>query len=81
VDAQGKKQEALEIRSEYLMLDDRRQVLETHLPVFLKKGANEISAERLRALQLDGKLELEGRVRGTLGPRRNPQGASPGSSG
>jgi hypothetical protein len=51
------------------------------LPVFLKKGANEISAERLRALQLDGKLELEGRVRGTLAPRHNSQGASPGSSG
>ncbi len=81
VDAQGKKQEAFEIRSEYLMLDDRRQVLETHLPVTLKKGATEISAERLRALQLDGKLELEGRVRGTLAPRRNSQGASPGSSG
>ncbi len=81
VDARGRPQEALEIRSEYLMLDDRRQVLETHLPVTLKRGADEIRADRLRAMQLDGKLELEGRVRGTLAPRRNAQSASPGRSG
>ncbi len=77
---QGKKQEALEIRSEYLMLDDRRQVLETHLPVTLTKGADVMSADRLRVLQLDEKLELEGRVRGTLAPRLKAQGANLGVS-
>lgn len=71
VDALGKSQEAFEVRSEYLMLDDRRQMIQTHLPVTLKKGSDQMSAERMTALQLEGQLQLEGRVRGTLAPRRN----------
>lgn len=69
-DAQGKRQEPLDVRSEYLMLDDRRQTVETHLPVTIVRGADQLSAGRLVAQQLDGILQLEGRVHGTLAPRR-----------
>lgn len=72
VDAKGVKQDMFEIRSDYLLLDDQRQAMESHLPVTVKRGSDEMSAERMTALQLDGKLQLEGRVRGTLAPRRNP---------
>lgn len=74
-DAQGKKQDPLEVRSDYLMLDDRRQIVETHLPVTIVRGTDQLSAGRLVAQQLDGTLQLEGRVHGTLAPRRT-QGAS-----
>ncbi len=75
IDAQGKKQDPLDVRSEYLMLDDRRQTVETHLPVTIVRGADQLSAGRLLAQQLDGVLQLEGRVQGTLAPRRT-SGAS-----
>lgn len=73
-DAQGKTQDALEVRSDYLMLDDLRQTVETHLPVAIVRGSDQLSANRLRAQQLDGTLLLEGRVQGTLAPRRTPGG-------
>ena len=63
------------MRSDYLMLDNRRQIVETHQPVAIVRGADQLSADRLTAQQLDGTLQLEGRVHGTLAPRRS-QGAS-----
>ncbi len=69
-DAQGKKQDPLDVRSDYLMLDDLRQTVETHLPVTIVRGSDRLSANRLSAQQLDGTLQLEGRVQGTLAPRR-----------
>jgi len=73
VDERGQKREGREIRSEYLLLDDHRQALETHLPVTLSRGADVFSAERLQALQKENRVQLEGRVRGVLMPRPAPQ--------
>jgi lipopolysaccharide export system protein LptC len=64
----GEMSKALEIRSDYLLLDDDRQALETDRPVVIAQGQDRFSAERMLALQKDGKLELDGRVRGTLVP-------------
>jgi lipopolysaccharide export system protein LptC len=74
-DAQGKKQDAMDVRSDYLLLDDLRQTVETHLPVTIVKGSDRLSANRLSARPFDGTLQLEGRVQGTLAPRRT-QGAT-----
>ena len=64
----GELSKALEIRSDYLLLDDHRHAVETNRPVTLTQGQDRFSAERMLALQKEGKLELDGRVRGTLVP-------------
>ena len=64
----GTMKKAFEIRSDYLLLDDDRHALETNRPVTINQGQDRFSAERMLALQQDGKLELDGRVRGTLVP-------------
>ena len=68
----GVPSKAFEIRSEYLLLDDDRHALETNQPVVITQGQDRFSAERMLALQQDGKLELNGRVRGTLMPPVKP---------
>jgi lipopolysaccharide export system protein LptC len=73
-DAQGKSQDPMDVRSDYLQIDDRSQTVETHMPVTIVRGGDQLSAGRLQAQQLDGTLKLEGRVHGTLVPRR-AQGA------
>lgn len=72
VDQTGQKREGREIKSEYLLLDDRRQTLETHLPVTMSRGADVFRAEKMQALQQENRVQLEGRVRGTLMPRPAP---------
>jgi lipopolysaccharide export system protein LptC len=64
----GAMNKAFEIRSDYLLLDDERHALETNRPVTITQGQDRFSAGRMLALQRDGKLELVGRVRGTLMP-------------
>jgi lipopolysaccharide export system protein LptC len=64
----GTMNKAFEIRSDYLLLDDHRHAVETNRPVTLTQGQDRFSAERMLALQKEGKLELDGRVRGTLVP-------------
>lgn len=69
--ADGTVSKPLEIRSEYLLLDDERQALETHQPVVIMQDQDQFKAEHMLALQQDGKLTLDGNVRGTLMPRVN----------
>jgi lipopolysaccharide export system protein LptC len=67
----GTVSKSLEVRSEYLLLDDERHALQTDRPVVIKQDQDQFSAEHMLALQQDEKLTLEGRVRGTLMPRAN----------
>lgn len=67
----GSLSKPFEIRSDYLLLDDDRQALETDRPVVITQDQDRFSAERMLALQQDGKLTLDGKVRGTLMPRPN----------
>jgi lipopolysaccharide export system protein LptC len=59
----------LEIRSEYLLLDDERHALQTDQPVVITQDQDQFKAEHMLALQTDGKLTLDGNVRSTLMPR------------
>jgi lipopolysaccharide export system protein LptC len=66
----GTAKPPMDIRSEYLLLDDNRQLLQTHLPVTIIQGQDQFSAQRMTALQRDGRVQLDGRVRGTLAARQ-----------
>ena len=69
IDALGIKRPVQEVRSQYLLLDEPRQVVQTHLPVTLIRGSDVFKADQMLALQKENRLELAGRVRGTLAPR------------
>jgi lipopolysaccharide export system protein LptC len=69
--ADGTVSKPLEIRSEYLLLDDERHALQTDRPVVITQDQDQFRAEHMLALQQDGKLTLDGHVRGTLMPRAN----------
>jgi lipopolysaccharide export system protein LptC len=68
----GTMNKPLDIRSDYLLLDDERRALQTDRPVVIMQDQDQFQAEHLLALQQDGKLVLEGHVRGTLMPRTKP---------
>ncbi len=67
----GSLSKPFEIRSDYLLLDDDRQALETDRPVVITQDQDRFTAERMLALQQDGKLNLDGKVRGIMMPRPN----------
>ena len=69
IDALGIKRPNQEVRSPYLLLDEPRQTVQTHLPVTLIRGSDVFKADQMLALQKENRLELVGRVRGTLVPR------------
>jgi lipopolysaccharide export system protein LptC len=72
IDKRGEKRQAQEIRSEYLLLDEHRHSVETHLPVTLTRGTDTFSANHMLAFTQSQQLQLDGRVRGTLAPRLAP---------
>lgn len=68
-DARGQKKAVQELRSEYLLIDDRKQTVETQQPVTLVRGSDVFKADRMVASQQENRLQMDGRVRGTLMPR------------
>ena len=68
-DARGQKKAAQELRSEYLLIDDRKQTVETQQPVTLVRSSDVFKADRMVASQQENRLQMDGRVRGTLMPR------------
>lgn len=68
-DARGQKKAAQELRSEYLLIDDRKKTVETQQPVTLVRGNDVFKADRMVASQQENRLQMDGRVRGTLMPR------------
>jgi lipopolysaccharide export system protein LptC len=67
--ADGTLSKPLEIRSEYLLIDDERNALQTDRPVVITQNQDQFKAEHMLALQQDGKLSLNGNVRGIVMPR------------
>ena len=65
----GAPSRPLEISSETLLLDDERQMIEAPQTVLITQGLNRFSADHMVAMQPEGKLQLTGRVHGTLMPR------------
>lgn len=71
VDARGQPQERAEYRSEYLLARLNEETVSSHLPVELvRSGGDRFTADRLHYDQASRTLQLDGRVRGTLVPRR-----------
>lgn len=60
----------LEIRGEFLHVFVQAERIRSHKPVQLRRGDDEFSADRLEYSNLDRVLELSGRVRGVIGPRK-----------
>lgn len=63
-------QPRFELRSEFLHFFVDTDRVQTHLPVQWSRGADRFSADQLRYDNLDQRVELAGRVRGVLQPRR-----------
>ena len=63
-------QPRFELRSEFLHFFVDTDRLQTHLPVELFRGQDRFTADRLAYDNLDRRVELSGRVRGLLQPRR-----------
>lgn len=63
-------QPRFELRSEFLHFFVDTDRLQTHLPVELLRGQDRFTADRLAYDNLDRRVELSGRVRGVLQPRR-----------
>ena len=63
-------QPRFELRSEFLHFFVETDRVQTHLPVELMRGQDRFTADRLAYDNLDQRVELAGRVRGVLQPRR-----------
>jgi lipopolysaccharide export system protein LptC len=60
----------MEIRGEFLHVFVQAEKVKSHKPVQLKRGDDEFHADQLDYSNLDRVLELTGRVRGVIGPRK-----------
>jgi lipopolysaccharide export system protein LptC len=63
-------QPRFELRSDFLHFFVDTDRVQTHLPVELMRGQDRFTADRLMYDNLDQRVELSGRVRGVLQPRR-----------
>ncbi len=63
-------QPRFELRSEFLHFFVDTDRVQTHLPVELLRGQDRFTADRLTYDNLDQRVELSGRVRGVLHPKR-----------
>ena len=70
--ADGRQEQDLEIRGEYLLAERNGERLSSDRPVVLTRGGDQLHADRLDYRNLDRVLQLEGRVRGVLHPRPGP---------
>lgn len=69
VDAQGRRTQAFELRSDYLYIDLEHDHMRTDQAVELVRGADRFTADRLDYDHAQGLTRLTGRVRGQLQPR------------
>ena len=69
-------QPRFELRSEFLHFFVDTDRLQTHFPVELFRGQDRFSADQLNYDNLDQRVELSGRVRGVLQPRRVPSSSA-----
>jgi len=68
-EAKGAAGERLEIRGEFLHVFVQTERIRSNKPVVLKRGNDEFQADSLEYDNLDRQLQLQGRVRGQIGPR------------
>lgn len=74
VRADGLSQPRSELRSEFLDLFTDTEMIKTHLPVELRRGAGDVfTAERMDYDNLSRVMQLQGRVRGVIQPRTKPK--------
>lgn len=69
-DASGKKLPAVQLRSDFLHVFSQTDRVVTHLPVEILRDNDRFTAERMVYDNLDQRLQLQGRVRGLLVPKK-----------
>ncbi|WP_395056341.1 LPS export ABC transporter periplasmic protein LptC [Polaromonas sp.] len=70
VDANGKEIQRLEFRGEFLHVFVNDERVKSHLPVVLKRGADQFEGDTFAYDNLDRVADLKGRVKGVLVPRK-----------
>jgi lipopolysaccharide export system protein LptC len=70
VDSSGKEIQRLEFRGEFLHVFVNDERVKSHLPVVIKRGADEFEGDTFAYDNLDRVADLKGRVKGVLVPRK-----------
>jgi lipopolysaccharide export system protein LptC len=68
----GRARPRLELRSDFLHAVVDTEQVRTHLPVIIRRGADEFSADSMDFDNLNRLMSLQGRVRGSLIPAPTP---------
>lgn len=74
VDANGKETQRLEFRGEFLHVFVNDERVKSHLPVVIKRGADQFEGDTFAYDNLDRVADLKGRVKGVLVPRKAAAG-------
>ena len=69
IDPSGKELQRLEFRGEFLHVFVNDERVKSHLPVVLKRGADEFEGDTFAYDNMDRVADLKGRVKGVLVPR------------
>jgi len=70
VDPNGKEIQRLEFRGEFLHVFVNDERVKSHLPVVIKRGADEFEGDTFAYDNMDRVADLKGRVKGVLVPRK-----------
>lgn len=68
--ADGSVLPRLEFRGEFLHIFLNEERVKSHLPVIIRRGEDQFSGDTLDYQKLDQVVQLQGRVKGVLGPRK-----------
>lgn len=71
-DAQGNPVPALQFRGEFLHAFMETERIRSHKPVTLTRGDDQFTADSMDYDNMDRTMDLRGRVRGVLAPRKTP---------
>ena len=71
-DAQGNAVPALQFRGEFLHAFMETERIRSHKPVTLTRGDDQFTADSMDYDNMDRTMDLRGRVRGVLAPRKTP---------
>ena len=75
--ADGSLLPRLEFRGEFLHIFLNEERVKSHLPVIIRRGEDQFSGDTLDYQKLDQVVQLHGRVKGVLTPRKASPPASP----
>lgn len=77
LNADGSLLPRLEFRGEFLHIFLNEERVKSHLPVVIRRGEDQFSGDTLDYQKLDQVVQLQGRVKGVLIPRKASPPASP----